>query len=79
MAWDPEKEKIIVEKETQLADDILAVAKVYTYNDGPKKFKLVFKLKTSSSEFFTAKIPALVEKGQVAELCKLMKEVAKEL
>lgn len=78
--YDANLEKVIKEETINLDRKLKARAKVYSYNGGDKKFKLLFIGETQKrKEFYTTKFPALVTQKEVQKLTKLMTDVSGEL
>jgi len=80
MAYDPKKEEVIKTEEVNLkSDKMIAVGKIYSYNKGPKKFKLLFKGKTRGGEdFFTSNFYALTDIADVKRIGNLCRKFEKE-
>ncbi len=80
MAYDESKEKVIKKKEIDLEGGARAVVKVYSYNSGPKKIKILFIFKRQNGDdFTTAKFPGLENKSDILKIGKAFTELAKEL
>jgi len=80
MAYDQKKEKEFKRKEVELKEEgITAVARIYSYDGGPKKFKLIFKGKRrEGGEFFTSNFVAFTHKGSIKKIADLIKGFEKE-
>ena len=80
MAYDAKKEKVIKTEEVQLkSDKMIAIGKIYSYNGGPKKFKLLFKGKNrNGDDFYSSGFYALTDIGDVKRIAALLKKFEKE-
>jgi len=78
--YDPEKEKITKEEAVVLSFGMKVKAKIYSYNGGEEKFKLLFIGESRrGEEYFTSKFPPLTNKKDVNAILKLMKKVSEGL
>jgi len=78
MAYESSKEKVFKAEETVLSNKVTkAVGKVYSYNGGSKKFKILFYVKDKTNEFWTSKFPAISNEEDLTKIKNLINKFPK--
>ena len=77
MAYDEKLEKIEKEKKVALGPDLAVIGKIYTYNQGSRKFKLLFEQSKRTGSYLTNKFPALLTKAEIKTVVTLLQEFEK--
>jgi len=78
MAYDAGKEKVFKTEEATLSDKTTkVVGKVYSYNGGTKKFKILFYVKDNKNEFWTSKFPAISNEEDLTKIKNLINKFPK--
>jgi len=77
MAYDQSKEEVFKSEKLSLEDGSFAEGKVYSYNNGDKRFKLLFS--TENGKFFTSKFKGITTKKDLQRIIKVLKACESEL
>ena len=76
MAYDQTKEEIFKSEKISLEDGSSVEGKVYSYNKGDKRFKLLFS--TENGKFFTSKFKGISTKKDLQRIIKVLKACESE-